>query len=64
MLIVDRIEGGFAVTDSTDISLNDLPSGVKEGDVLVKTENGYVIDKEKTDELREKNSAIEDLLWK
>ena len=63
MLIVDRIEGGFAVCEDDggemrDISLAELPEEVREGDVLVPGPEGYRVDAEETRRLREENAAL------
>lgn len=56
MLIVDRIEGEYAVCETANgiknILLALLPEGVRGGDVLVQTENGYRIDREQTEKRR------------
>ena len=49
MLIVDRIEGEYAVCESDDgkmqnILLEDLPNGVKEGSVLNLHDGSYYLD--------------------
>ena len=52
MIVVDRIEDGYAVLEIDgaikNFPLNELPDGIHEGTLLVKTENGYVIDEEGT----------------
>ena len=54
MLIIDRFEGDYAVieTDSDNINIlrSELPKGAKEGDCILKSEDGlrYIIDKEGT----------------
>lgn len=57
MIIVDRFEGNLAVceegTKTIEIPKADLPAGVKEGDVLMKGNNGaYEIDRETTKQRR------------
>ncbi len=68
MIVVDRIEGVYAVAledgSITNIPVNMLPSNIKEGDVVIRTAEGYIIDSEATDELRRKNSDLESGLWK
>ncbi len=59
--IVDRFEQDFAVVerengDMIDISMMYLPESVKEGDVILLTDNGYVIDEKMTAERRESNT--------
>lgn len=58
MIIVDRIEGAFAVCEMDDksmqnIALSELPAGVKEGDVLAVENGTYVIDAKQTKERSE-----------
>ncbi len=53
---IDRIEGDFAVLEqageTADIALSELPAGVHEGDMLVRTEDGWSIDREAAEEKR------------
>lgn len=69
-LIIDRIESDFAVCENidrthTNIPLCLLPEGAKEGDVIVKDENGnYVIDSDKTAERRQRIKKLLNSLWK
>lgn len=68
-LIIDRIEGDIAVCENIDrttmnIPLILLPDGVKEGDVILKDENGeYMIDAEKTLERRQRIKKLLNNLW-
>ncbi|MDR0462969.1 MAG: DUF3006 domain-containing protein [Pseudomonadales bacterium] len=55
MYIVDRVEGDVAVCENissgevVEIKLQNLPESVKEGDALVKTDDGkYVVDGDTT----------------
>lgn len=56
MLIVDRIEGEYAVCETANgiqsIPIALLPDGVRGGVVLVQTESGYRIDQEQTEKRR------------
>ncbi|MDD6034499.1 MAG: DUF3006 domain-containing protein [Oscillospiraceae bacterium] len=56
MMIVDRIEGETAVCEDggsrTELSLSQLPAGVREGDVLVFGPEGWQIDRQATDARR------------
>ncbi len=69
-LIVDRIEAEFAVCENidrthTNIPIILLPNGVKEGDVIIKDENGnYIIDANKTEERRNRIKKLLNSLWK
>lgn len=53
-MIIDRFEGGIAVveTDSgmLDIARELLPENTVEGDVIVLTDGGYIIDEQATAE--------------
>ena len=53
---IDRIEGDFAVLEqageTADIALSELPDGIREGDMLVHTVDGWVIDREAAEEKR------------
>ncbi|MDE5583490.1 MAG: DUF3006 domain-containing protein [Ruminococcus sp.] len=57
MMIIDRFEQDFAVVETDDgiidVSVVYLPENAREGDVIVLTENGYVIDVEETTRRRE-----------
>ena len=67
-LIVDRIEGRFAVCESENqqsfnIPLTDLPEDIREGSIL-KYENGvYLIDKVAEDERRAKMIALRNSIF-
>jgi hypothetical protein len=58
MLILDRIEGQTAVLETEsglkNVPRTQLPAEVKEGDVLLSSETGYVIDAAATQARREK----------
>ena len=59
MIIVDRLEGAFAVCEMDDksmqnIALSELPAGIKEGDVLTVENSAYVIDIKQTAERSER----------
>lgn len=66
--IIDRIEGKFAVCESSELKFvnilkKELPKDVKEGDVLLFNGKSYVIDIEET---KKRKKEIEDLtkdLW-
>ncbi len=54
-LIIDRIEGEYAVCEQedktfVDIPKNRLPIDVKEGDCLIENDSVYLIDYERTQE--------------
>ena len=56
MIIVDRIEEGTAVVffgdERRDVPLSELPRGVREGTVLVETEDGLAIDRQAEEQRR------------
>lgn len=61
--IIDRIEDGkIAVCETSDgqveISLSELPKEVKSGDIIIKSDNGYVISDDLTKLSRQRNIAI------
>lgn len=69
MIIVDRIEGAFAVCEMDDksmqnIALSELPAGIKEGDVLVMDNDTYVIDTKQTKERTERITQKMNRLFK
>ena len=56
-LVIDRFEGEYAVCEFEngeyiDVSKVDIPQEAKEGDVLIKTDNGYCVDKTATESKR------------
>jgi len=58
-LIVDRFEGDFAVCENENkeminVCRSELPADVKEGDVLLKMNDKYVIDTAATEERKKK----------
>lgn len=68
-VIIDRFEGDYAIceTDSGDmihLEINQLPSQIQEGDILIIDEDSIRIDQEKTSERRKKIQDLMDDLWK
>lgn len=68
-LIIDRIEGTCAVCEQEDrsmlhIPLQQLPHGIKEGDVLLCKDGQYSIDQEATQARREHLDAKRRLLFR
>lgn len=72
MLVVERIENDLAVCELSGgdnsmtqlvIKLSGLPDGVKSGDVLVKMNDGYAVDREETKKRREKIIRLQNSLW-
>lgn len=69
MIIVDRIEGAFAVCEMDDksmqnIALSELPAGIKEGDVLAVDNGTYLIDTKQTKERTERIAQKMNRLFK
>ena len=66
-LSVDRIENDIAVLECEDrimrmIPLSLLPSGLKEGDMLLERGGKYTIDQDETSRRREYNKSLFDRL--
>ncbi|MEG0073436.1 MAG: DUF3006 domain-containing protein [Clostridia bacterium] len=66
--IIDRFEGGFAICQKENkellkIETNKLPKGSKEGDALKISFSGIIIDKERTENLREEIKDLTKNLW-
>jgi hypothetical protein len=61
MYSVDRVEEGYAVVEHDgefeNIPLSQLPSGVREGDLLKKTEKGWSTDAAETENRRQALAA-------
>lgn len=57
-MIIDRFEGDIAVIETEngniDIPKSDIPLNAKEGDILIKTSDGYDIAAEETSKRRKK----------
>ena len=69
MIIVDRIEGAFAVCEMDDksmqnIALSELPAGIKEGNVIAMDNGTYVIDAKQTKERSERIAQKMNRLFK
>lgn len=67
-MVVDRIEGDFAVVENEgimlDIPLSQLPCDVKEGDIVTLYNGVYIVDNKTADEQREEISARLENLFK
>ncbi|MFC2947696.1 DUF3006 domain-containing protein [Virgibacillus sediminis] len=68
---IDRIEGNKAVLllrdderQEKDVPLSRLPMGVKQGDMVQKTENGFILLEEETKAARQKAQDLLDKLKK
>lgn len=67
ILIVDRIENGYAVCETEkgekkDILLSETKD-VHEGDVLILKDGVYIPDKDKTEARRKRILALQEDLW-
>lgn len=67
-IVVDRIEGGFAVCEMPDeteqtIPLSSLPQGVKEGTVLDFCDGIYTVNEEKAKAKRKSNFDLQSQLF-
>lgn len=67
-IVIDRIEGEFAVCELPDksetaILLSSLPKGVKEGTVLYICNGVYVINEDKEKERRKSNFDLQTQLF-
>ena len=63
MLVVDRIEGAFAICEDESlafrrIALSELPKGLREGDCLRPAGDGYTIDSDETNRRRTLNKQL------
>ncbi len=61
--IIDRFENGFAVCENgkdifVNIPLSKIKHNASEGDVLIKSGNGYVKDEEETARRRAKSAEL------
>ena len=69
VVVIDRFEGGFALCQSLEngdmqsIALFSLPTGAKEGDVLVIRQNTIRLDKQRTEQRKADMQKMMDGLW-
>ena len=66
--IIDRFEGDYAVVEfegkkMVDILKSDLPTGLKEGDVIGGTDGTYVFDELETERIKKETKTMFDKLW-
>lgn len=66
--IVDRIEENYIVledykSDIININKNEFSENINEGDVLIKIDNKYILDKNKTRNRKENINKILKTLW-
>lgn len=66
-VVLDRMEGEFAILEWGDktlqVPVKELPDGVKEGDVLVKHQQGWQLDVRATQERKQEVEEISRRLW-
>ena len=65
---VERKEENIVLCEDDDggqikLDISELPQGVREGDIIVRTESGYVIDREETESRRRKMAALQKSLF-
>lgn len=67
ILIVDRIENGYAVCETEQEEKKDIPlsetKDVHEGDVIILKDSVYVPDNDKTEVRRKRILALQEDLW-
>lgn len=67
ILIVDRIENGYAVCETEQGEKKDFPlsetKDVHEGDVIIFKDSVYIPDKDKTEARRKRILALQEDLW-
>ena len=65
---IDRIEENIAVCEddlgkTVKLRLDELPENIREGDIIVRTENGYTIDSDETSVRRKKMAEMQKKLF-
>lgn len=65
---VERKEENVVLCEDDDggqikLDISELPHGVREGDIIVRTESGYFIDREETESRRRKMAALQKSLF-
>lgn len=62
MIIIDRIEGDYAILEAEEemlqIAVSELPAEAGEGDILTLTDAGWMVDAAATQERREALAAL------
>ncbi len=61
---VERIEENIAVCEADDgsvlkLKLDELPQGIREGDIIEQTENGFAINSAETESRRKKMAEMQ-----
>ncbi|MBR6696450.1 MAG: DUF3006 domain-containing protein [Oscillospiraceae bacterium] len=67
-MIIERIEEDIVIIELEDgkhieVSKNNFPENIKEGDFVFKSEDNYFVDVDKTANLREKITELQSSLW-
>ncbi len=67
-MIIERIEEDIVILEIESGEHLELPriifsENIKEGDFVLESEDGYIIDIDKTSELREKMAELQNSLW-
>ena len=67
-MIVERIEENIVIIEDGDgkyfeTAIDLFPEDIKEGDCIIRTDDGFTIDTEKTSELRKKMIELQNSLW-
>ena len=65
---VERIEENIALCEddlgkTIKLSLDELPENIREGEIIVRTENGYTIDSDETSARRKKMAEMQKKLF-
>ena len=65
---IDRIEENVALCEddlgkTVKLRLDELPENIREGDIIVRTENGYTIDSDETSVRRKKMAEMQKKLF-
>lgn len=65
---VERIEENVALCEddlgkTVKLRLDELPENIREGDIIVRTENGYTIDSDETSVRRKKMAEMQKKLF-
>ncbi len=65
--VIDRFEGKYAILDiegkTENIKKDEIPQEAREGDVLIKKDEKWIIDWESTDKLKQEIDQLADELW-
>ena len=67
-MIIERIEEDIVIIELEDgkhieVSKNNFPENIKEGDFVFESEDNYFVDVDKTANLREKITELQSSLW-